>query len=135
MSLSALLQKEYCRLFYPTAKGWTPILPEPREGFEAGPFKAEGLEIGDLVLRSGNGELWFAAFNVTQLPGSPRNQGRVPAGFKPLDLVPNIDFTCDKTRFTSPSLWSATNDIKKPFQVSTAVKCRYFVIMFTSLWN
>ncbi|KAF8918631.1 hypothetical protein CPB85DRAFT_997138 [Mucidula mucida] len=99
-------QDEYSRLFYPTARGYTPIQPHP---VQLGVFSVEGVQIGDLVFRTSEGTILYSGMNVTRPCNDPRNFGTLPRNYAPVVLQQGIDYTVNNARFPSPGIfYSAT---------------------------
>lgn len=114
-------QKDLCELFYPSARGYTPLQPRPLLYYDFPDFTYRGVRIGDTVKRGDQGHVQLVGYNVTEPANSLRNKGRVPEGFQPVTLEPGVDYTFNSAAFAHPSVWGASNDQKHPWRTSTSV--------------
>lgn len=103
-------QTHFSRIFYPTAKGFTPFSADASEmGKTKSTFVVEGLCIGDVVLLDPIGEILYLGMNVTKAESDPRNRN-IPKDFQHLELDPELDVVHDPAHFPSPTIWAATSD-------------------------
>ncbi len=109
-------QDDYARLFYPTARGYTPIHPDPVQGGNC------SIQIGDLVFRMSEGEIIYCGINVTRPPNDPRNSRTLPRDYAPVILQQDVDYTVDKERSASPGIFYSAN---AAFDICSVPKTEY----------
>ncbi|KAF8904313.1 hypothetical protein CPB85DRAFT_1255364 [Mucidula mucida] len=73
-----LFQNDYARMFYPKARGYTPMNPDVR----------------------------YAGINITKGADDPRNWQSLPKDYEPCSLELGVDYTIDASRYPSPSVVS-----------------------------
>lgn len=106
-------------MFYPLTHGFTPFDTRPLGSEDDIDFATKGIKIGDVVRRGQRGDLEFTLFNITEAANSPRNRNRVPKGFVPLILEPEVDFVYKPAMLQRPSIWGATSDPSKKWHTNT----------------
>ncbi|KAF9016752.1 hypothetical protein BDZ89DRAFT_397779 [Hymenopellis radicata] len=118
MAFSMDIQGDYARLFYPTARGYAPSWPDP---IQSGVFSLEGVQIGDLVYRA-YGAIIYTGINVTRPANDPRNSRTLPSDYAPVVLQPDVDYTVNMSRFSSPGISYGLNDATAKFDIRSVPK-------------
>ncbi len=112
-----LFQNDYARMFYPKARGYTPIVADGDQADDSEAFLVEGVRIGDLIYRESTGPLVYAGINITKSADDPRNWQKLPKDYQPCSLELGIDYTINSSRYPTPSVFSSTSDASAGFDI------------------
>ncbi|KAF8903194.1 hypothetical protein CPB85DRAFT_1438435 [Mucidula mucida] len=105
-----LYQKDYARMFYPKARGYTPMNADGLQADDSRAFLLEGVQIGDLIYRDSMGPLLYAGINITKGADDPRNWQTLPKDYEPCFLETGVDYTIDASHYPKPTVVSSTTD-------------------------
>ncbi|KAF9008091.1 hypothetical protein BDZ89DRAFT_1144325 [Hymenopellis radicata] len=89
------------------------VWPDP---IQSGVFSLEGVQIGDLVYRA-YGAIIYTGINVTRPANDPRNSRTLPSDYAPVVLQPDVDYTVNMSRFSSPGISYGLNDATAKFDI------------------
>ncbi|KAF9053541.1 hypothetical protein BDZ89DRAFT_1056137 [Hymenopellis radicata] len=106
-----LFQNDYARMFYPKARGYTPIIPDGDQGNDSRAFFVEGVQIGDLIYRDHTGPLVYAGINITKGADDPRNWQSLPKDYEPCSLELGVDYTVHPSHYPALAAGFAISSI------------------------
>ncbi len=118
-----LYQKDYARMFYPKARGYTPMNADGLQADDSRAFLLEGVQIGDLIYRDSMGPLLYAGINITKGADDPRNWQTLPKDYEPCFLETGVDYTIDASHYPKPTVVSSTTDAGFDISPITPTQC------------